>query len=369
MEEFVACFAEITDPRQDNARHNLHVILLIALCTMLCGGQDCSDMALFGEAKEPFLRQFLRLRHGIPSHDTFSRVFRLLDPTAFTACFTRFMQRFSNTLQGVVAIDGKTLRRSFDRAAAKSPLHMLHAWCADQRLLLGQMAVDGKSNEITAVPKLLELLMLKGCIVTADALNCQRAIAAKIIERGGDYVLALKGNQASLHDDVRLFLDDPQRPSRVTHRTVDGDHGRIETRTSTVCTDIGWLQKDHAWPGLAAIGKVVRIGEIGATVASETAYYLLSTTLTAERFGEVARGHWGVENSLHWVLDVTMNEDQTRNRLDNGPQNLALLRRLALNLAKLEGSKGSMKGKLKKAGWNDAFLISLLAQFGKTQMR
>jgi predicted transposase YbfD/YdcC len=369
MEAFVACFAEIADPREDNARHNLHEILLIALCTMLCGGQDCSDMALFGEAKEPFLRQFLRLRHGIPSHDTFSRVFRLLDPTAFAACFSQFMQRFAENLQGVVAIDGKTLRGSFDRATGKSPLHMIHAWCADQRLLLGQLAIEDKSNEITAVPKLLELLTLKGCIVTADALNCQRAIAAKVIERGGDYVLALKGNQGSLHDDVRLFLDDAQRPAEATHRTVDGDHGRIETRISMVCTDIAWLQDDHAWPGLAAIGKIVRIREIGTTVSTETAYYLLSTALTAKRFGEVARAHWAVENSLHWVLDVTMNEDQTRNRLDNAPQNLALLRRLALNLAKLEGSKGSMKGELKKAGWNDNFLASLLAQFGKTQMR
>jgi len=181
MEEFAACFAGVVDPRQDNARHDLHELLLIALCTILTGGKDCSDMALFGELKEPFLRRFLRLRHGIPSHDTFSRVFRLLDPAPFEVCFTRFMQRFAETLQGVVAIDGKTLRRSFDRAAGQSPLHMIHAWSADQRRLLGQLAVDGKSNEITAVPKLLDLLSLKGCIVTADALNCQRAIAAKVM--------------------------------------------------------------------------------------------------------------------------------------------------------------------------------------------
>ncbi len=209
MEEFVACFAEVVDPRQDNARHDLHELLMIALCTLLSGGEDCSDMALFGEIKAPYLRQFLRLRHGTPSHDTFSRVFRLLDPKAFETCFTRFMQRFTETLRGVVAVDGKTLRRSFDRAAGKSPLHMVHAWSAEQRLLLGQLAVDGKSNEITAVPKLLELLSLKGCIVTADALNCQRVIAAQVVEQGGDYVLTLKGNQGSLHDDVRCFFDDP----------------------------------------------------------------------------------------------------------------------------------------------------------------
>lgn len=369
MEEFVACFAEVVDPRQDNARHNLHELLLIALCTILTGGKDCSDMALFGTAKEPFLRQFLRLRHGIPSHDTFSRVFRLLDPAPFEACFTRFMQRFAETLQGVVAIDGKTLRRSFDRAAGKSPLHMLHAWSADQRLLLGQLAVDGKSNEITAVPKLLDLLSLKGRIVTADALNCQRAIAAKVVAQGGDYVLALKGNQGCLHDDVRTFLDDPARPVEASHTMVDGDHGRIETRTSLVSSDIEWLQEQHAWPGLMAIGKVVRTREIGTQTSTETAYYLLSTALSAARFGEVARAHWGVENGLHWVLDVTMNEDQARNHKDHGPQNIALLRRLALNLAKLEGSRASLKSKLFRAALSEAFLTRLLSQFGKTQMR
>jgi len=369
MEEFVACFAEVVDPRRDNARHDLHELLLIALCTILTGGKDCSDMALFGELKEPFLRRFLRLRHGIPSHDTFSRVFRLLDPVPFEACFMRFMQRFAEGLQGVVAIDGKTLRRSFDRAAGKSPLHMVHAWSADQRLLLGQLAVDGKSNEITAVPKLLELLSLKGRIVTADALNCQRTIAAKVVAQGGDYVLALKGNQGSLHDDVRTFLNDPARPVEASHTTVDGEHGRIETRTSLVSSDIGWLQEQHAWPGLKAIGKVVRTRDTGTQTSTETAYYLLSTALSAARFGEVARAHWGVENGLHWVLDVTMNEDQARNHKDHGPQNIALLRRLALNLAKLEGSKESLKGKLYRAALSDTFLTRLLAQFGKTQMQ
>ncbi len=362
MEEFVACFAEVVDPRQDNARHDLHELLLIALCTLLAGGEDCSDMALFGETKAPYLRQFLRLRHGTPSHDTFSRVFRLLDPKAFETCFTRFMQRFAENLQDVVAVDGKTLRRSFDRATGKSPLHMVHAWSTEQRLLLGQVAVDSKSNEITAVPKLLELLSLKGHIVTADALNCQRLIAAQVVAQGGDYVLALRGNQGSLHDDVRCFLDDPACTAEMAHTTVDGEHGRIETRASLVSTDIAWLQERHAWPGLAAIGRVRRTREVGTKISTETAYYLLSTPLTAKRFGEVARGHWGVENGLHWVLDVTMNEDQARTRKDHGPQNIALLRRLALNLAKLEGSKGSLKGKRMRAAWDDVFL-TLQMQF------
>lgn len=369
MEEFNACFADLDDPRDDNARHDLLEIVVIALCTTLCGGEDCTDMALFGRAKEPFLRQFLRLRHGIPSHDTFSRLFRLLDPVAFHDCFLRFMQRFAEKTQGVVAIDGKTLRHSFDNAAGTSALHLISAWAADQRLVLGQLAVDGKSNEITAVPKLLEMLSLKGTIVTVDALNCQRDIARQIVDQGGDYVLALKGNQGTLHEDVILFLDDPQATVESSHSEVDAGHGRIETRTALVSSDVAWLQEQHQWPGLAAVAKVTRTREAKAKITTETAYYLLSTPLSAERFGAAARHHWGIENTLHWVLDVTMNEDQTRNRKDNGPQNLALLRRLALNLARLEPSKGSMKGKLKRAGWDNDFLTTLLSQFTHSQMR
>ena len=369
MEEFIACFSAVSDPRQENVRHNLYEVLIIALCTMLCGGEDCSDMEVFGRAKRPFLGQFLGLKHGIPSHDTFSRVFRQLDPKPFRACFVRFMERFAQGLEGVIAVDGKSLRGSFDRAAGKSPLHMVHAWAVDQRLLLGQIATDAKSNEITAVPKLLAMLSLKGCLVTADAMSCQRAICTQIVDQGGDYVISLKGNQGTLHDDVRLFLEDPTRPAEVSHTTVDADHGRIETRTGEVSTDIGWLQQQHAWPNLAAIGKMVRTRQIQAKTTTETSSYLLSTPLSAARFTELARAQWGVENGLHWVLDVTMNEDRKRNRKDHGPENLSLLRRLALNLARLEGSKGSIKGKLKQAGWNDQFLARLLAQFAKGHMR
>ena len=369
MEEFNACFADLDDPRDDNTRHDLLEVLMIAVCTMVCGGEDCTDMALFGRAKAPFLRQFLRLRHGIPSHDTFSRLFRLLDPVSFHGCFLRFMRRFAETTQGVVAIDGKTLRHSFDRAAGASALHLISAWAADQRLVLGQRAVDSKSNEITALPKLLEMLSLKGAIVTADAMNCQRDIAEQVVAQGGDSVLALKGNQGTLHADVALFLDDPDCVPDTTHCEVDAGHGRIETRASVVSTDIDWLQEHHQWPALAAIAKLTRTRESGPKVTTETAYYLLSTALGADRLGEVVRSHWGIENTLHWVLDVTMNEDQTRNRKDNGPENLALLRRLALNLARLEPSKGSMKGKLKRAGWDNAFLSNLLTQFDNPHMR
>src|SRR3954454_16337694 len=250
MERFAACFEGLDDPRSGNAAlHDFHTLLIIALCTVLCGGQGAVDMALFAEAKEPFLREFLDLKNGPPSHDTFSRLFRRLDPDQFRASFQRFMVVFSETCQGVIAVDGKVLRRSFDRASGQSALHMVSAWGCEQRMVLAQIATDAKSNEITAVPKLLAMLTLKGTIVTTDALNCQRAIARQIVDQGGDYVLALKGNQGTLHEDVSTFLDDPAHDATARAQTVDADHGRIETRTAMVSTDIDWLQEIHHWPG------------------------------------------------------------------------------------------------------------------------
>jgi predicted transposase YbfD/YdcC len=364
LEQFVACWEELEDPRSGNAAlHDFHELLMIAFCTVLCGGQSAVDMALFAKAKEPFLRGFLKLENGLPSHDTFSRLFRALDPDRFRAVFQRFMTKFSAQCQGVIAIDGKVLRRSFDKASGKSPLHMVSAWGCQQRLVLAQIATDVKSNEITAVPKLLAMLALKGTIVTTDALNCQRSIAEQIVAQGGDYVLPLKGNQGTLHDDVRLHLDDPACKAATSEPVVEADHGRIETRTAMVSTDIGWLQEDHKWPGLAAVGKVFRIRETPTKTTTETAYYLLSAPLSPDRLNEAAREHWGVENRLHWRLDVIMNEDQDRTRLGNGPHNLAILRHMALNAMQKEGSKGSLRGKIKLAGWDDAFLSKLLAQF------
>jgi predicted transposase YbfD/YdcC len=363
MEGFTACFEGLDDPRTGNAgRHDLLEMLMIALCTVLSGGEDCTDMAEFARAKLAFLRSFLKLEHGAPSHDTFSRLFRLLDPEQFRACFQRFMARFAEACQGVVAIDGKVLRRSFDKASGKSPLHMVSAWGCEQRLVLGQIATDAKSNEITAVPKLLKMLSIEGTIVTVDALNCQREIAQQITDQKGDYVMALKGNQGSLHVDVRTFLDDPQTKLSVSASTVDGEHGRIETRTGMVSTEISWLQEEHNWPGLAAVGKVVRVRETADKTTTETAYYLLSRAMDPERFGEVVRSHWAVENRLHWCLDVTMNEDQARSRMDHGPQNLAVLRHMALNLVRKETSKGSLPKKLRRAAWSDSFLATVLAQ-------
>jgi predicted transposase YbfD/YdcC len=369
MDSFATCFDQLDDPRAANARHRLTDILLIAFLTVLCGGEDDYDMEEFGRSKEDYLRPFLSLPHGIPSHDTFARLFRHLDPTQFQACFLLFMQRFAENLKGVIALDGKTLRRSYDKATAQSPLHLVSAWAADQRLVLGQVAVDGKSNEITAVPQLLALLSLKGTIVTADAMHCQRRVAEQVVSQKGDYVLALKANQGTLHDDVRHLLEDSPSLVVTTHTDVDKGHGRIETRTSVVSQEIAWLQTEHAWPGLAAIGKVVRTREIRGESSTETTYYLLSTPLTAERFGQVVRQHWGIENSLHWVLDVTMNEDGARVRKDHGPANGALLRRMALNLIRLEKSKGSLKGKRKRAGWNHDYLTKLLTLFALPQMR
>ena len=364
MEGFADCFEDLEDPRTGNAgRHDLLELLKIALCTVLSGGQTAVDMALFAREKEPFLRAFLKLEHGPPSHDTFSRVFRLLDGEQFGACFQRFMAGFAETCQGVIAIDGKVVRRSFDKASGKSALHMVSAWGCDQRLVLAQIAAEAKSNEITAVPKLLRLLCLEGTIVTVDALNCQREIAQQIIEQGGDYAMALKGNQGTLHDDVSAFLDDPKAEATTSNTTVDGDHGRIETRTAVVSTHIDWLQEQHQWPGLEAVAKVTRIRESADKTSSETAYYLLSQPLTADHFNPVARAHWGVENRLHWCLDVQMDEDRNRTRKDNGPQNLAVLRHMALNVLRKDPRKESLRAKFKIAAWNNDYLTSLLAQF------
>ena len=360
LDQFAACWEGLEDPRTGNAGfHDFHELLMIALCTVLCGGQGAVDMALFARAKEPFLRGFLKLANGVPSHDTFSRLFRQLDPVQFRAAFQRFMASFSKTLEGVVAIDGKVLRRSFDRASGKSPLHMVSAWGCKQRLVLAQIATDAKSNEITAVPKLLRMLSLKGTIVTTDALNCQRGIAQQIVGQGGDYVLALKGNQGTLHDDVTTYLDDPAAKITAAAPTVDADHGRIETRTATVSTDIAWLHDDHQWPGSAAW--LFGSGNPAKTT-TETAPLPAQHTTSAERLNEVVRSHWGRKPPA-LSLDVVMNEDQDRNRLGNGPENLAVLRHMAMNVMQNDATKGSLRGKLKRAGWDDAYLARLLALF------
>jgi predicted transposase YbfD/YdcC len=362
MDGFDACFAELRDPRSDRLkRHDLLEILTIALCAILSGGQSAVDMAVFAEAKQEFLGRFLQLKNGVPSHDTFSRMLRQVDPEQFRSCFQKFMARFGETYTGVIATDGKTLRRSSTPGSARSTLHMISAWCCDKRLVLAQIATDAKSHESAAVLKLLEFLSLKGTIVTTDALNCQRGIARRIVEKGGDYVLALKANHRALHADVSQLLDEPRKGTAGKHSTADSNHGRIETRTSLVSTDIEGLQKRHQWPGLAAVGKVIRTRVSATTATTETAYYLLSAALSSERLGKVARSHWGVENRLHWVLNAVMNEDQSRNRNDNSAYNLAILRHMALNLMQKDRSRVSLRSKFNLAGWKDEFLAKLLA--------
>lgn len=362
MKEFSQLFEGVSDPRRSNAtRYDLHEMLMIGLLCVLCGGEGCHDMSLFGRSKEKFLRRFMVLEHGIPSHDAFSDLFNALDPKSFQRVMARLVEDFAHNLEGVIAIDGKALRRSFCNTSGKSPLHLVQAFAAEARLVLGQVAVDEKSNEITAIPELLSLLDIKDRIITADAMHTQRATAKAVCAKGGDYVLALKGNQGTLLEDVRLYLNDSEAAGNFqSFQSVDAGHGRIETRTATVSDDIGWLQKHHKWPGLHAIGKVTLTRESGGKQTHQTRYFLLSRPLKPERFIEVTRSHWRIENSLHWVLDVTMNEDQARNRKGNGPENLALLRRIALNLARTEPTKGSMRGKIKKAGWSDDFMLDMI---------
>ena len=273
MERFRACFGDLADPRTGNAqRHDLLEILLIALAATLCGAEGCVDMALFGRAKEPLLRRLLRLEGGIPSHDTFSRIFRLLDPDAFEASFGRFVAAFARQGEAgaIVAVDGKTARRSFDRQRGRRPLHLVSAWAVEQRLVLGQQKVGDASNEIEALPELLALLALDGRIVTADARHCQKATARTILERGGAYVLALKGNQPALFEDVRLWLDDPATVPDDACQTVDGDHGRIETRRAMVAHDAAWLAARHDFPGLAAVAKVTATRAIDGKTTTAT---------------------------------------------------------------------------------------------------
>jgi predicted transposase YbfD/YdcC len=362
MEGLADCFSELRDLRPSGSRrHDLLEVLMIALCAVLSGGRTAVDMAVFAEAKQEFLRKFLPLTNGVPSHDTFSRLLKQIDPNQFRACFQKFVARFDESCGGVIAIDGKTLHRTSDLHGTRSVLHMISAWSCEKRLVIAQIATDTKARESAAVLDLLELLSLTGSIVTTDALNCQREIAQRIVDKGGDYVLALKGNHRTLHADVSLLLSQPRHASADQHSTIDNDHGRIERRVSVVSTEVDELQKRHRWPGLAAVGKIIRSRGTAARLTNETVHYLLSRPLSSARLGEVARSHWGIENRLHWVLNSVMNEDQIRHRSERAAYNLAILRHMALNLLQKDRSKGSLRSKFNLAAWKDEFLASLLA--------
>jgi predicted transposase YbfD/YdcC len=368
--DFFAHFSIVPDPRLMRAqKHRLVDILFIAVCTIICGGEGFTDMELFGEAKEAWLRGLLELPHGIPSHDTFGRVFSLLDPQAFGECFLRWTAALHAATQGqVIALDGKTLRHSFDTATGQAALHLVSAWASENGLALGQLKVDGKSNEITALPALLRLLDVQGCVVTMDAMGCQKELAGQIVAQGGDYVLGLKGNQGHLHEEVQYFFAEAQRQGWQNvpydyHETAEKDHGRIEIRRCWLVAEVAidWLERQDQWPGLASIAAIEAERRRGTKVTKETRYYISSLRDSAQQVAAAVRQHWGIENSLHWVLDVTLGEDASRIRKDHAPENLALLRRLALNLIKkAKRPKASVRGSIKKAGWDNSFLEAIL---------
>ena len=368
--DFFVHFGVLEDPRVDRSKvHLLLEILFIAICTMVCGGDGFTDMEVFGRAKEDWLRRYLSLPGGIPSHDTFGRVFSIIDPKAFSECFVKWTQALHVATEGeVIALDGKTIRHSFDTATGKKSLHLVSAWASENGLALGHVKVDSKSNEIKAIPKLLEMIDVAGHIVTIDAMGCQRDIAGKIVERQGDYVFCLKGNQESLHEEVKYFFDEAKAAGfeDVEHsyfESVEKDHGRIETRRCWVVEDdaIRWLEKGNLWPGLKSIAAIESQRKISGKITVETRYFISSLAGRAAKLASAAREHWGIENSLHYVLDVTLNEDASRIRKDNAPENLATLRKIVINLIKsAKNSKTSVRGSLKKAAWDSSYLERLL---------
>ena len=363
MREILSVFQDVEDPRRGNAkRHDLQETLTIALVSMLAGGRTCVDMEDYGCVWEPWLREFMTLPNGIPSHDTFSRLFRILDPAGLRTALLRLAQDWADRLGEVVAVDGKALRRSFEDAAARSPTHLLQAFASEAKLTLAQVEVDGKSNEIPALPALLELVDVSGRIATADAMRAQRGTAAAIVAKGGDYALALKGNQGTLHEDVATYLDNPPASAELlSHQRVDKGHGRVEKRTATVCHDVDRLRERHDWPGLSAIGKVTAERRLASGAESvDTRYHILSAKLEAERFGRTVRAHWAIENSLHRVLDVSMDEDRARNRKGNSAACLAVVRRLALNIVRMHPDKRSIRRKFIHAQRKQEFLVEMI---------
>lgn len=362
MRGFISIFEDVEDPRAENARHNLLELLFIALAGVLCGAESCADMADFGEAKEDVLREVLKLEHGVPSHDTFSRVFRLLDPEAFEAAFAHFMAAFakSNRLKGVVAIDGKAIKGAFAKGARANPLHLVNVWAAEQRLALAQRLAPGR-NEVAGALQAVKLLSLKGCIVTVDALHCHRAMAQAVLDARGQYVLALKQNQSALFAAVERRFAEAAHADTFGSET-QSSHGRSEQRTARVISDT-ILAKAHDFPGIRALAQVRTLRCIeGRPDETKTRYFLLSRSFRADKLLHIVRTHWTIENQLHWVLDVVFDEDGARNRKDNGPQNIALVRKIALNLLRSHPDKASIRRKIKKAGWDDMFLLSVLAQ-------
>jgi predicted transposase YbfD/YdcC len=370
---FLSYFKDLKDTRQPGkVIYPLDEVLLLALLATLAGAEAFTDIARFGDKKLAFLRRFRPFRDGTPPHDRIGDIFATLDAEQFQRCFVAWVAAVTGIPAGVIAIDGKTVRRSGHKKSGrkkddKAPIHMVSAFAARQRLVLGQVKVAEKSNEIVAIPKLLSMLAIEGAIVTIDAMGCQRDIAQKILDRKADYVLALKGNQASLRADVELFAAEQKArdfaDTTITRdTTVDGGHGRIETRATTVIHDVGWLQKRHHWPGLKAVVMVESSRETNGKIECETRLYLTSLIMAAAQMGPVVRDHWAIENSLHWVMDMMFRDDECRVRTEHAPANFTTIKHMAHNLLRTAANNDSLRLRRKIAAWDDEFLASLIAR-------
>ncbi len=357
---FLSFFSEIEDPRIN--RHKLYPldeIFLTVLCAIICGSESWEDIEDFGKAKLYFLKQYLPFKNGTPSHDTFARVFSLIHPKDFKDCFLKWVESLQDSLPNIISIDGKTLRGSLDKTSGQKPLHLVSAFASNTRLVLAQEAVSKKSNEITSIPKLLEVLFLKGAIVTMDAMGCQTSLAKTITEKGGDYILALKKNQKSLYEEVDLLFKDSRELS--CYESCDKGHGRVEIRKCFVSQEVSWLTKEKQWPKLSSIIKIESTRIIKDQSRTEVRYYLSSLTKGPKDHAFAIRSHWGIENSLHWVLDVVFSEDQNRIRKGNGPENMAIVRHSALNLIRqIEDSRTSLKRRKRRALYSDEYLANIL---------
>lgn len=365
---FLDHFSDLRDPRQlIKVMYPLDEVLLLSLLAVLAGAETFTDIARFGEKKLDLLRRFRPFLNKTPTHDRLGEIFAALDAERFQQCFVTWVASCTGISAEVIAIDGKTSRRSYRKKGIDTPIHTVSAFAARQRLVLGQIKVAEKSNEITAIPKLLDMLVIEGAIVTIDAMGCQRDIARKVIDKKADYVLALKGNQGSLRDDVEFFASEQKTKNFKDtiisqHESVDGDHGRIETRRTTAIHDVEWLQERHKWPGLNGIVMVESIREIGPKIETETRFYLTSSTDPADHLAVVIRSHWAIENSLHWVMDMVFRDDECRISTGHAPANFTTIKHVALNLMRRSPTKDSMRLKRKVAAWDDDFLISLIDQ-------
>jgi predicted transposase YbfD/YdcC len=362
---FLDYFKDLPDHRQSGkVTYPLDEILLLSLLAVLAGAEGFTDIARFGERKLGLLRRFRPFADGTPSHDHLGDIFATLDAQAFRRCFVAWVAALTKTPAELIAIDGKTSRRS-GKKGSKEAIHMVSAFAARQRLVLAQTKVGEKSNEILAIPALLDILSIEGAVVTIDAMGCQREIASKIIDKKADYILALKGNQGTLREDVELFANEQKTRGFVdatvsVDKTIDGDHGRIETRRVTVVHDVAWLQARHDWPGLKGLVIVESTREIGMRTERETRYYLTSSPWRAERLGPMVRDHWAVENSLHWVMDMTFRDDECRIRTDHAPENFVALKHMAANIARKANGRDSLRLRLKTAAWDDDYLAKLI---------